>query len=241
MSPEAPVSRPEVQAFADPESVDQALCARVCGLLKSALEVKELATLVVSGGSTPRGFLRSLARQPLPWARVLVTLADERWVSIDDPDSNERMVKECLVTPSGAQFLSLRGAEHEPGSAVLRLEEQLANLGQFDLVVLGMGDDGHTASLFPQATNLAQLMALDCAQNCAQVDPVTAPYQRITMSLRRLLDSQQIILHVTGAAKRDLLQRAWAVKSYTDWPIVSVLKQSRAPIAVYLDQPLSLN
>ena len=241
MSPSPSFREPLVHSFKDPEAVDAALCTQVSEWLVAALAVKERATLVVSGGTTPVGFLRLLAQQALPWARVLVTLADERWVAAVDQDSNERLVRECLIDPTGAAFLSLRGHEDECSEALLRLDAQLAALGAFDVVVLGMGGDGHTASLFPKAANLAELMELENPNNCALVDPVTAPHLRITQTLSRLLSSQQVVIHITGAAKRDVLGQAWDAEGFADWPIVSVLKQSCAPVTIYTDEPLHLS
>ena len=111
---------------------------------KQAIEVKELATLVVSGGSTPLGFLRLLAQQQLPWSQVLVTLADERWVPVQHADSNERMVREQLIDHTGAQFLSLRGVESSSAEAQRRLQEQMLGNDQFEVVILGMGTDGYS-------------------------------------------------------------------------------------------------
>jgi 6-phosphogluconolactonase len=158
---------------------------------------------------------------------VLVTLADERWVAAVDQDSNERLVRECLVDPTGAAFLSLRGHEDECSEALLRLDAQLACLGTRSMLLYWAWEaTGHTASLFPKAANLAELMELENQNNCALVDPVTAPHLRITQTLSRLLSSQQVVIHITGAAKRDVLGQAWDAEGFADWPIVSVLKQS---------------
>lgn len=231
------VPRPQVRTFAQATDLDTALCQFVSQCLEGAIKLRGKATLVVSGGSTPLGFLRLLAQQQLPWSQVLVTLADERWVPVQHADSNERMVREHLVDHTGAQFLSLRGVESSPTEAQQRLQAQMRGNDQFDVVILGMGADGHTASLFPQAADLATLLDVHNPNCCAVVDPVTAPHQRLSLTLARLLNTRSIILHVTGSNKREVLEQAWATQSL---PIASVLRQELVPLEIYIDQPLEL-
>ena len=231
------VPRPQVRTFAQATDLDRALCQFVSQCLEGAIKLRGKATLVVSGGSTPLGFLRLLAQQQLPWSQVLVTLADERWVPVQHADSNERMVREHLVDHTGAQFLSLRGVESSPSEAQQRLQAQMRGNDQFDVVILGMGADGHTASLFPQAADLATLLDVHNPNCCAVVDPVTAPHQRLSLTLARLLNTRSIILHVTGSNKREVLEQAWATQSL---PIASVLRQELVPLEIYIDQPLEL-
>ena len=104
MKASVPVSRPQIRTFAQAADLDRALCQFVSESLEQAIELRGKTTLVVSGGSTPLGFLRLLAQQQLPWSQVLVTLADERWVPVQHADSNERMVREQLIDHTGAQF-----------------------------------------------------------------------------------------------------------------------------------------
>lgn len=229
--------RPQVRTFAQATDLDRALCQSVSECLEGAIKLRGKATLVVSGGSTPLGFLRLMAQQQLPWSQVLVTLADERWVPVQHADSNERMVREHLIDHTGAQFLSLRGVESSSIQAQQRLQEQMLGNDQFDVVILGMGTDGHTASLFPQAADLATLLDVHNPNCCAVVDPITAPHQRLSLTLSRLLNSRSIILHVTGSSKREVLERAWATQSL---PIAAVLRQELVPLEIYIDQPLEL-
>ena len=237
MKVSVPVSRPQIRTFAQAADLDRALCQFVSESLEQAIELRGKATLVVSGGSTPLGFLRLLAQQQLPWSQVLVTLADERWVPVQHADSNERMVRELLIDHTGAQFLSLRGVESSSAEAQRRLQEQMLGNDQFEVVILGMGTDGHTASLFPQAADLAALLDAQNPNCCAVVDPITAPHQRLSLTLSRLLNTRSIILHVTGSAKREVLEQAWATQSL---PIASILRQELVPLEIYIDQPLEL-
>lgn len=237
MKASVPVSRPQIRTFAQAADLDRALCQFVSESLERAIELRGKATLVVSGGSTPLGFLRLLAQQQLPWSQVLVTLADERWVPVQHADSNERMVRELLIDHTGAQFLSLRGVESSSAEAQRRLQEQMLGNDQFEVVILGMGTDGHTASLFPQAADLAALLDAQNPNCCAVVDPITAPHQRLSLTLSRLLNTRSIILHVTGSDKREVLEQAWATQSL---PIASILRQELVPLEIYIDQPLEL-
>ena len=174
MKASVPVSRPQIRTFAQAADLDRALCQFVSESLERAIELGK-ATLVVSGGSTPLGFLRLLAQQQLPWSQVLVTLADERWVPVQHADSNERMVCEQLIDHTGAQFLSLRGVESSSAEAQRRLQEQMLGNDQFDVVILGMGTDGHTASLFPQAADLAALLDTQNPNCCSSRSDYRTP------------------------------------------------------------------
>ena len=116
------------------------------------------ASLALSGGRTPRHILPVLAQREVPWQHVHVTLTDERWVAPDHPDSNEKLVRDTLLVgdASAARFVAMKSAGASPGQAVSGCAERLAGVPRpFDAVLLGMGEDGHIASLFPESPALA--------------------------------------------------------------------------------------
>ncbi|MCB1856196.1 MAG: 6-phosphogluconolactonase [Pseudomonadales bacterium] len=215
--------------FATSAELDTALAAHIARRLEADLHQRGCASLALSGGTTPIGMLRQLASQPLDWSRVWVTLVDERCVATDSPASNERMLRAELLQQeaAAARFLGLAGACNGDLGA---LGEQLRALPRpFSAVALGMGADGHTASWFPQATNLAALLDPAGPATVAATDPVTAPHQRITLTLPTVLDSREILLHITGAEKRDVLQDALA----KDYPVAAILRQESTPATIW--------
>ena len=103
----------------------------------------------------------------------------------------------------------------------------------FDVLILGMGADGHTASLFPDAPKLSRATDMKATQTCMGIAPRTAPHERMTLTLPAILDARQIFLHITGQDKKDVLQQAQADGPMEEMPIRFVLRQQTAPVAVY--------
>lgn len=224
-------------SFTDCRAQATALAERIATRLREALVARGRAVLAVSGGSTPKAFFASLAREPLDWARVQVTLVDERWVPETDERSNAQLVKSLLLqhAASAATFVPLYTGDATPEAGLASAEARIAALPlPFDAVVLGMGDDGHTASFFPDGDHLAE--ALDLAGH-ARVLSMRAPAAgepRITLSLPTLLETRALYLLVSGEHKRDLLADArLGLGAAQGYAVRAVLTQTRVPVAVY--------
>ncbi|MGH8121679.1 MAG: 6-phosphogluconolactonase [Rudaea sp.] len=226
------------RGFAGAEALADALAAAVATNLQSAIVARGHALLAVSGGKTPARFLAQLSHQALAWEQVTITLVDERWVAPDRARSNEGLVRATLLQggAAAARFVPLYEAGvAEPEAALANVAARIARLElPFDALVLGMGEDGHCASFFPDGDHLAQ--AID-PHTDALVLPMRAPgagEPRITLTLPVVLDSRAIYLHIEGERKLRVLRDASkAGESDRTFPISQVLRYARAPLHVY--------
>lgn len=224
-------------SFTDCAAQATALAERVAGRLRQGIVDRGRAVLAVSGGSTPKGFFARLARESLDWSKVQVTLVDERWVPASDERSNARLVESVLLQDAAkaATFVPLYTGADTPEDGLAEAAARINALPHpFDAVVLGMGEDGHTASFFPGGDNLEQ--ALDPG-NRASVLPMRAEgagEPRITLTLSKLLDTHSIFLLVSGETKRNVLADArLGLGEAQHYPVRCVLTQQQVPVAVY--------
>jgi 6-phosphogluconolactonase len=236
----------------------QTLAADVAARLRQAIAARGRAVLHVSGGQSPVALFEALRGQALPWQLVEVSLADERVVPADHPDSNARLVRTHLLQgpASCARFLplvppslalpepplGLRAAQSAQSVPLAQLADQADLAGQAlraqgpaDVLVLGMGADGHTASIFAGMPNLMQALDPQGASLCLPVAreglPAGAPHARITQTLAHLLTARHIVLPVHGSDKLQTLRQACRTR---ELPISYVLHQSLAPVAVWI-------
>ncbi len=212
------------QVYPDIESLSQAVANFAATALHSTLNHQAQATLVVPGGSTPRHYLPALAKCELPWDRITVTLSDERWVDVDDEQSNERLVKQHLMNhlSEKTRFIGLKTQHTDPSAAIETLHQRLIGLPlPPSLTLLGLGEDGHIASLFP-GMNPDSLTT----HHCVAVAPPIAPSPRISLSLALLAESEHIAVVVTGETKRRLLDQL-SENPDSKLPIVWLLQRSR--------------
>ncbi|MCJ7687083.1 MAG: 6-phosphogluconolactonase [Desulfobacteraceae bacterium] len=227
---------PKFHEFADQQTLCQKLSQRICMALQKAIAERGKASLVVSGGSTPVPLFTAMSEISMKWDRVFITLADERWVEVSDRDSNEASVRKHLMRnqAEGAHFHGLKNSHASAVDGEKECEEGLVLLPvPFDIVILGMGLDGHTASLFPGASRLNDAVDMSSGRLCMAMIPVTAPHGRMTLTLPALLDSRQIYLHLSGEEKRDVYERALGGDSVEKMPIRAVLNQDKVPVNVY--------
>ena len=211
-----------------------ALEKQVVTTLAEAIEQRSHAVVAVSGGNTPRPLFERLARADLDFSKVFVTLVDERWVDTSDDASNEKMLRQSLLQGKAARatFVPLKNAAATAALGVSSTSAALATLPRpFDLVMLGMGDDGHTASLFPKAAQLSEGLSTDAA--CLAVNPPAAPHERMTLSAHRILDTRRLILHISGTAKMNAYRNAMGEGPTEDHPIRYFLRQHQVPLDVY--------
>ncbi len=221
------------QRYADIETLSRELATLIAGSLAAAISARGLASLVVSGGRSPVRLFEILRTQPLDWDRVCIALADERWVSPEDPASNERLVRDFLLKDhaASARFLGLKNGAPTPDLGAVSAWETFARVPRpFDAVILGMGDDGHTASLFPGSPNLPS--ALNAAAGCVGMWSPVAPHPRLSLNLTALLDSRRIAVLMTGESKWHTYAAACAAGPVEDMPVRAVLRQSRTPVDV---------
>lgn len=222
--------------FDSREDLDISLAREVASLLEQAINARGSASLAVSGGKTPSGFFQQLRQIRIDWSKVWITLADDRWLNADHADSNERLVRENLFkyAVEAANFISLKSSAATPELGLAEVEARFANVPQpFDVVVLGMGEDGHTASLFPCSAELESAADINNPHLLAAVNPTTAPYPRISFTLAALAKARQPIVHITGEKKLELFRAVTAADATNLLPLRRVLDANPAEARVY--------
>lgn len=211
--------------FQSRAELDKNLADKVADILSQAVKLKGKASIAVSGGSTPKGFFEALSQKDLPWREITVTLADERWVDITDSASNTKLVHENLLQNKAinANFFHIKQGD-ALNSEVLADLNLAANTTvlPFDVLILGMGEDGHTASLFPCSNEIHSVLSKDAAP-LMKVVPQTAPHERITFSFAYLQQSKNTFLHIVGSGKQTVLQQAIDGEDNTQMPIRAFL------------------
>ena len=225
--------------FEDRETQCATLSLLVAAQLRAAIDERRQASLVVSGGSTPLPMFQRLSEADLDWSRVLITLADERWVPATHADSNTAMVRANLLQnrAAAATFLPLY---REAESVELGIEATKAHMldvaETWDVVILGMGDDGHTASLFPCAPPADLSAGFNGGESgreaCVIMHPSNAPHTRITQTLPRLLDTRKLFLHIAGESKLEVLKHAGNGGAVAEKPIRAFLQQKDVPMDI---------
>lgn len=212
-----------LETYASSSALAQACAEAVASQLAEGLAARGRASLVATGGRSPGPVYDLLHDAPLDWAHVAVTLSDERQVDADSPDSNARLLRERLFRgpAAKAQFLPLTDYA----------EPALRKLMPFDAVMLGMGEDGHIASLIPGSPVMAQAMDPDGQALIAESPEGfgSPPVARITLTLAALLQSRAIFLLIAGEAKRQVIARAEAGE---DLPVRAILSQDWVPVRV---------
>ena len=219
----------------DGEALAEKLSVAVSANLAETIEQHGRASLVVSGGSTPLPFFKHIAKADLDWSSIDVTLADERWVPEGHADSNASFVKEHFLVgaASAATFYSLY-RDADASASIAEIEQSISKMVQpFSVVILGMGADGHTASLFPDTDGLDAALDLDSSATLAVLEPASQPQTRITLTRAALLRSRYRYLHITGQQKYDVLERALNAEDEAPLPIASFFEKHLPPISVY--------
>ncbi len=211
--------------FSTQHDLTEAFTARIIGLLNQAIASKGKASIAVSGGSTPKPLFAALSRQIIEWDKVIITLADERWVDANHDASNEKLVRDNLLInlAQKAHFVSLTTDDTNAKDAETTISARIDAIDdQYDIVILGMGEDGHTASLFPCSEQIEAGLDKSRVLSAIATQPTTAPYQRMSMTLAKLLSAKHVFLHLTGDNKKAVLVDALANFTELEKPIKAV-------------------
>lgn len=225
----------QLNEFADRSALDQTLADNVADILADAIKHKGKASIAVSGGSTPKGFFSLLSEKDIAWDQVTITLADERWVDITSEASNTRLVHENLLVNKAkkAHFFHIKQGD-ELNAEVLSdlIFAADSKCLPFDVLILGMGEDGHTASLFPCSEQIDACFSMSTA-SLLKVKPTTAPHDRISFSYKSLIASKNIFLHICGDNKKPVLEKALAGDNVKEMPIRGFLQHPTVNTNIY--------
>jgi len=215
------------------EALTVGLAGALAADLRAAIAAKGRAVFCIPGGSSPPAVFRQLSEMEVDWDVVTVVLGDERWVPEDNERSNAAMVRKNLLieAAAAAQFVPLYRpfATPELGLATVA-DEVRAEALPIDVLLLGMGEDGHTASIFPGADRLADALDPACPEPVLALRAPGAPEPRITLTLPSLLTAKSTYLLITGETKRAVLDTAMGEGPEAEAPVRAILRRANPAI-----------
>jgi 6-phosphogluconolactonase len=225
-----------MHVFDNGAALAEGLAEAVATTLSAAVAARGQACIAVSGGSTPKAFFKALSSKAIDWTKVTVTLVDERFVAPDTDRSNEKLVKDNLLINAAvsANFQPLYYPAATAEEAAAAATKQTAALGcPFDVAILGMGGDGHTASFFPGGSRLAEALDPATPRGVMTMEAEGAGEPRLTFTFSSLQDARLLVLHIEGAAKKDVLAKAEAPGDEAEMPIRAILRRAASPLQIY--------
>lgn len=217
-----------LNVYATQKQQIDALSQAIFDYIMQTLKTKSQIVIAVSGGKSPIPLFTKLSNLELPWEKITITLVDERVVSPQDLDSNENLVRTYLLQ-SNAQKAKFIGIISDINDAKKCLDNINNNIKTIDLAILGMGEDGHTASIFPNMPELDE--ALHTKNKYLITNPISAKYQRITLSLNGLVNISRLFLSITNEIKLNVFKES-ILSTNLSYPI-SYLLDKRDDISVY--------
>lgn len=229
----------DIQHFANGSVLAQALAQDVAARTQTIIDSTGQAVLALSGGRTPVRFLQELSKQPIDWAKVTLTLVDERWLSPDHEQSNARLLQEHLLKNQAQQayFLPLKNAATHVLDGYQEAENRLCEmLPKIDIAVLGMGEDGHCASWFPHSQALAGLLSEQTQARSLPVLDAPEVAERLSLTWAFLAQSQHLYVHFEGEKKKAVFDQAVIEQELHQvglLPIRKVLGQKNVPVSLY--------
>lgn len=215
--------------FAQHDLTVSALIGSISKNVETCLANHNACSIAVAGGNTPKPFFKQLSQTPLPWDRIKITLTDERWVSRKHADSNEKMLKEHLLVglAEKSHFVSIKNKEMTPelGQSLCELTLQ-KSISPLNIVVLGMGEDGHFASIFPNMENTDRLLNSYQPRLCMPANPKGQP-PRMSLTLSYLKSADHVYLLITGESKKRIISDALENKlDEGQFPICTLIKET---------------
>jgi len=225
-----------LHSFASPADLAGSLADKVADRLSAAISARGTAYIAVSGGSTPKAFFQALSTRDIAWDKVTITLVDERFVPADNPRSNHMLVDANLLQnkAKSARFVPLYQPAASVEEAARLATEKSAEIGiPFDVVILGMGGDGHTASFFPCGSNLATALDQTTPRGIITMEAEGAGEPRLTFTFSSLQDAALLVLHIEGEGKKDVLAKAEGSGEEADMPIRAILRRATSPVEIY--------
>jgi 6-phosphogluconolactonase len=235
----------------DANAVTKLAAEKIAETLSAAAAKKGRATIALAGGSTPKAAYALLASEPLvkkvPWDKLHIYFGDERHVRPDNPDSNYRMAHEAMlktapISKENVFPIATDGkdvvADAERFEKLLKANFPGSDFPSFDLMLLGIGPDGHTASLFPGTPAPKELKkwATWCDPNSAN-PAIKPPVKRVTVTTPVIWNAAQIFVLATGAEKTPMLSKIFSEAEPTDPPVSRLLRQCKGTVTFFLDEP----
>jgi len=221
--------------FSEQKELIESLSLKIITNLQNAILQKGNASLIVSGGSTPKPLFEELSSFDIPWEKVKIALVDERWIPSSSDDSNEKLVKNTLLQnfAKKAQFIPMYQEDITIEDSQKTCSDIYQNeLFPFDVIVLGMGADGHTASIFPNNIKLEEAFETN-ESLCVFMTPSNAPYDRMSLTKNAILSANNIYLHFEGEQKQEVYKQVLEGIDKKQMPIASILNQDKKIIEVY--------
>ena len=223
----------EMHVFPSRPELAQGLAKTIAGKLADAIAKRGAGFIAVSGGSTPALLFAELSKAAIDWKKVIVTLIDERLVPATSPRSNAKLVADRLLQgpAAAAKFVPLYQGTDDGAEAATLARDALGKLPwPLDVAVLGMGGDGHTASFFPDAPDLKELLAADAGKLVLPVESAAAQEHRLTLTLGKIAEAGFLALHTEGGEKRAVLERAL---DGAKLPIRAAFEAARRPVEIF--------
>ena len=205
------------------------------------IEKQGRASIAVPGGSTPAPVFELLSKMSLDWHNVLVAPTDERWVDVSEQTSNQKLLQQTLLVnqAANAKLMAMKNSAETAEQGQAESERCVSELDRpFDLVMIGMGNDGHFASLFPGSNPFEQAMDLNNPDSCIAIDATGCPVagdntERMSLTLSAILDAKLVMILITGKEKLEVLRSAEKENNPSEKPIAALLNQNQTPVEVY--------
>ena len=216
-----------IKSISEEEHIEK-ISSRLAQFINHTVKEKDYAVLAVSGGKSPIPLFKHLSKASLPWDKITIVLVDERVVDANSDDSNENLVKTYLLQnmAKSAKFIALMNKD-----ITNILTQANSTIKEIDIAILGMGADGHTASIFPDCNELDSALDLNNPNTYIITNPLSAKYQRVSLTLRALINTPNLIITINGAEKLDIIEEAFQ-KNNKNYPISYLINQ-RSDINIY--------